>query len=207
MTRKKTARPSRTPGRPRSLRTRRGVLDAARALFEEGGYAGATIEAIAARSGIAKTTIYRRWSNRASLLVDLLVEVAVEEAPPPTAGDPLTAIRTELRQGAAAADGLLGRLMTSLLGEAQRDAEVRAAMLDGLIYPRREATVGAIRRAQEIGELRSDVDPFLASDLLFGPLFYRMLVRHAPLTEEFIDEVVRCFLEGMRARPDAVGTL
>lgn len=190
------------PGRPRSQRAHRAVLDAARSLVEEGGYASATIEAVSARSGVAKTTVYRSWPNRASLLVDLLVEVAAEAAPPPKkSGDPLREILTELRRGAIAANGLTGQLLTSLLGEAQQDPEVRTALLDRLFYPRREGSMGALIRAQEAGTLRADVSPQVAVDLLFGPLFYRMFVRHEPVTERFVKQVVQYFLEGLSARP------
>lgn len=193
--------PSRQPpGRPRSQRARRAVLEAARALFEERGYAAATVEAIAARSGVAKTTIYRWWPNRASLLVDVLVEEAAVAAPPPEGRDPLRALRTELRRGAVAANGLTGRLLTSLLGEAQQDLEVRAALLEGLFYPRREASASAIRRAQASGAMRSDVPPSIATDLLFGPLFFRMFVQHEPVTEAFVKQAFQYVLEGLQPR-------
>lgn len=191
--------PSRdAPGRPRSQRARRAVLDAARALFDEGGYAAATVEAIAERSGVAKTTIYRSWPNRASLLVDVLVEVAAAAAPTPEGRDPLRALRTELRRTAVAANGLTGRLLTSLLSEAQQDPEVRTALLRGLFHPRREASAGAVRRAQAAGALRSDVPPHVAVDLLFGPLFFRMLVQHEPATETFVKQTFQYALQGLR---------
>lgn len=186
------------PGRPRSQRARRAVLDAARALFDEGGYAAATVEAIADRSGVAKTTIYRSWPNRASLLVDVLVEVAAAVAPPPEGRDPLRALRSELRRTAVAANGLTGRLLTSLLGEAQQDLEVRTALLRGLFHPRRQASADAIRRAQAAGALRSDVPPHVAVDLLFGPLFFRMFVQHEPVTEAFVKQTLQYVLEGLR---------
>lgn len=186
------------PGRPRSQRARRAVLDAARALFDEGGYAAATVEAIADRSGVAKTTIYRSWPNRASLLVDVLVEVAAAVAPPPEGRDPLRALRSELRRTAVAANGLTGRLLTSLLGEAQQDVEVRTALLRGLFHPRRQASADAIRRAQAAGALRSDVPPHVAVDLLFGPLFFRMFVQHEPVTEAFVKQTLQYVLEGLR---------
>ncbi len=174
------------------------MLDAARALFEKGGYAAATIEAIAARAGVAKTTIYRWWPNRASLLVEVLVEAAAAVAPPPAGRDPVRAIRSELRGGAVAANGFIGRLLTSLLGEAQQDLEVRNALLKGLFYPRREATADAVRRAQASGVLRSDVPPYVASDLLFGPLFFRMFVRHEPVTDTFVKQAFQYVLEGLQ---------
>src|SRR4051812_35255100 len=179
----KTPSPARgaAPGRPRSEVARRAVLDAARALFESGGLPAASIEAIAAKSGVAKTTIYRSWPNRAALLVDLLVEIAAEAAPPPTDRPSLDALRTELYRGAIAINGLTGQLLNSLLGEAQQDPQVRQALLDGLFYPRSEASMNAIRHAQLAGELRADVPPSIAVDMFFGPLFYRMFVQHEPL--------------------------
>jgi AcrR family transcriptional regulator len=177
------------------------VLDAARALVEKGGYQAATIEAVAARSGAAKTTIYRWWPNRTALVVDLLVQMAAEEVPAPAGRDPLRALRTELRRTAAVADGPVGRLMMSLLGEAQDDPELRKALLQGLFYPRREASARVIRQAQAAGELRPDVAPYMAADLLFGPLFYRMLFGHEPVSEVFINHVFQYVLKGLQVRP------
>ena len=113
----------------------------------------------------------------------------------------LRALRTELRRSAAAANGLTGRLLSALLGEAQEDPEVRTALLEGLFYPRREASAGAIRRAQASGALRPDVPPAIAVDLFFGPFFYRMFVRHEPLTAAFVTRAFQYILEGLRRPP------
>jgi len=188
-------------GRPRSESARRKVLDAARTLFARGGYPAATIEAIAARSGVAKTTIYRWWANRAALLVDLLLESAATIAPPPVGRDPLRALRTEHQLVARAADALPGRLLQSLLGEAHRDAELRTALQRGLFQPRRTATADVVRRAQGQGQLRRGVAPLIAVDLLFGPLFYRRFVRQEPLTPGFLEQSFEAALGGLAAPP------
>jgi len=195
------SRPAAVRGRPRSQQAKRAVLDAARALVEKGGYQAVTIEAVAARSKAAKTTIYRWWPNRTALVVDLLVQMAAAEVPAPMGRDPLRALRTEVRRTAAVADAPLGRLMMSLLGEAQDDPELRATLLEGLFYPRREASARAIRQAQASGALRSDVSAYLAADLLFGPLFYRMLFGHEPVTESFVNHVFQYVLAGLQPRP------
>lgn len=192
--------PAATPGRPRSQRARRAVLEATRALVEKGGYEAATIEAIAARSKVAKTTIYRWWPNRPALVVDLLMEMAADAVPPPAGPDPMGAVRTEMRGIAAAADHLMGRLLTSLLGEAQRDPEIRAALLEGLFHPRTEATGRMVRQAQKAGLLRKDVPAHVAVDLLVGPLFYRMFVRHQPLNDAFVSQVFRTVMGGLERR-------
>ena len=188
-------------GRPRSPRAQAAVLKAARALVEEHGYPAATIEAIAARSGVAKTTIYRRWPNRTDLFVDLLVMAADAALPPPAGQDPLEALHAELRQGAAAAVGLPGQLLVSLLWEAQHDPDVRSALLQRVLLPRREARVQTIRRAQAAGALRADLPLKVAVDLLWGPLFYRMWVRHEPVSSGFVTQVFENVLAGLGARP------
>lgn len=188
-------------GRPRSAEAQRAVLDAARELFEAHGYTGATIEAVAARSGVAKTTIYRWWPNRASLLVEVLAEVHTAAVPLPAGAEAVRAIVGELRDAAVALNGLTGRLLTALIGEAQHDPEVSAELLEGLFRPRRAATARVIRRAQEQGTIRPDVPPDIAADLLFGPLFYRLLVRHDSVTSAFMMQVFRYAVEGLGKRP------
>src|SRR5262249_8660707 len=116
---------------------------------------------------------------------------------PPTGPDPLGAVRTEMRGIAAASDHLLGKLLTSLVGEAQRDPEIRSALLNGLFHPRTEATAKMLRKAQAAGLLRRDVPAHVAVALLVGPLFYRMLVRHQPPTDAFAGQVFRCVMAGL----------
>ena len=186
-------------GRPRSGRAQKAVFDAAIALVEEGGYPAATIEAIAARSGVAKTTIYRRWHNRSALFVDLMAQLTNTELPAPVGPDPLQALHAELRTAGANADRLPGQLLISLLGEAQHDPNVRAALLKSVLLPRRELRVRAIRRAQVSGILRRDLPANVAVDLLWGPVFYRMWVRHEPVTPGFVTQVFEHVLAGLKS--------
>jgi AcrR family transcriptional regulator len=172
-------------GRPRSEQARRAVLDAALALVIEGGYPAATIEEIAARSGVAKTTIYRWWPS----------------APPPAGPNPLRALRIELSRVAQAAGALPGRLMLSLVVEGQNDPAVRAALRRGLFNPRRKATAEVIRRAQAAGQLRTGVPPLVVVDLLFGPVFYRRLIRDEPVTEQFVRQVFEQVMAGLGLGP------
>ena len=199
----KTRRPSSRPvvGRPRSEEARTAVLVAARDLFEEEGYSAATIEAIAARSGVAKTTIYRWWPNRAALMVEVLLQIVDQTAPPPSGPDPMRALRTELHRVARAAGALPGRLLQALLSEAQHDLEVRDALRKGLFDPRGVASAEMIRRAQKSGALRKSVPPLVATDLFFGPLFYRKLIRHEPVTDAFLKQLYENLLRGLASNP------
>jgi hypothetical protein len=105
-----------------------------------------------------------------------------------------------MRGIAAASDHLMGRLLNSLLGEAQRDPEIRTALLDGLFHPRSAATEKMIRQAQASGLLRKDVPAHVAVDLLVGPLFYRMFVRHRPLSDAFVAHVFQSVMTGLEKR-------
>ena len=87
--------------------------------------------------------------------------------------------------------------LTSLLWEAQHDPEVRKALLERVLLPRRESRVRAIRQAQESGALRRDLPPNLAVDLLWGPLFYRMWVRHEPIDATLVTQVFKNAMAGI----------
>lgn len=173
-------------------------MDAALALIERGGYRAATIEAIASRSGVARTTIYRSWPNRAALVVDLLVGATAGTGSPAPDADPLPALLRELRLVAGASEGTAGRLLIALLGEAESDPDIRKALAEGLFKPRREATARVIRRAQASGLFRRDVPPRLIGDLLYGPLFYRKFIRGEIVSRRFVERIFDCALNGLR---------
>lgn len=198
-TSKERKTPAAPRGRRRSEHVGQAVLEATRALISEGGYSAATMDAIAARSGVAKTSIYRRWPNRATIVVDLLMRIATEAVPIPSGRDPERALRREMKGVAEFSDRIPGQLLRALLGEAQRDPEVAAALVDGVFHPRSEASSRMIRRAQADGSLREDIPPLLAVDLLFGPIFYRMLVRHQPLNDAYVAQVFKYVREGLKA--------
>ena len=187
-------------GRPRSEDARLAILKATRALIEEGGYAAATIEAIAARSGVAKTTIYRWWPNRAVLATEVLVQVSGDMPPLPAGKDALKALRGELRRVGRASNDLPGRLLISLLGEADRDLDARAALENQLFMPRRQATARVIEQAQEQGTIRKGIPAMCAGDMLFGPLFFRKFIRHQPVTDQFVNELWEYALIGLAPR-------
>src|SRR5438270_9902533 len=166
-------------GRPRSEQAHRAILAATLDLLRDEGYAALNIDAIAKRAGVARTTIYRWWPSSGSIAVDLLIELGSTVAPPPpSGGDPLRAIRLEMRRIAAISAELPGRLLAAILGEAQNDLVIRKALLERLIYPRREATARAVREAQALGLIRDDVSPAVVTDIFYGPIFYRMLMGH-----------------------------
>ena len=190
--------PARAPrGRPRSEQARRAILGAALDLVRDEGYPAVTVDSVAKRAGVARTTIYRWWPSSTALLVDVLMDLSTVVAPPPTGSDPLRAIRLEMRRIAAVSTKLPGRLLLALVGAAQHDPQIRAELLERLIYPRREASARAIREAQARGLLRDDVNSYIATDLFYGPIFYRVIMGHEPATERYATQIFERVLEGM----------
>jgi AcrR family transcriptional regulator len=192
--------PARAPrGRPRSEQARRAILTAALEIVRDDGYRAATIDSVAKRAGVARTTIYRWWPSIAALLVDVLLELGMVNAPPPVTGgdDPLRAIRLEMRRVASVTTELTGRLYGVLVGEGQHDPQIRQELLERLIYPRRGATARVVREAQARGPLRDDISPTVVTDLFYGPIFYRMLSGHEPNTERFATQVFERVRDGL----------
>lgn len=169
---------ARRPGRPRSAESHAAILRAALALAIEDGLAGMTIEAVAARAGVGKTTIYRRWSNKHELMAAAVRFIAHDLQAPDTGslrGDYLALTRAAL---ASLAPGAL-KLMPRLVLEAADDPELFAVCREVLIDPRRAALRAIIERAIARGEARADVDLDVAIDVLIGPMIYRALISRA----------------------------
>jgi AcrR family transcriptional regulator len=170
----------------RSERSYRAIIDAAKELLDEQGFAATSIDQIARRAGVGKQTIYRWWPNKAAVVLEAHAEQAAERVPIPDTGD----LRGDLRAAAAAfsrnlSDSAIGRVCVELIGEAQVDERFAAAYREMFVATRRAVLRELLERARERGEVRGDVDLELALDLFFGPIWYRRLVRHAPLTREF----------------------
>jgi AcrR family transcriptional regulator len=185
--------------RPRA-RTRARVLAAARAILRRDGYRGLTMERVAAESGAAKTTLYRRWPTRAALCMDLYLEVAGHELRDPDTGDvgrdleriADTVVRLQTRTVA-------GPAFVGLIAEAQLRPETRTAFLAEFAGRRRELTRRVLRRAVARGELRAGTDVDLVIDALGGAVTFRLLQGHAPLSRGFTRALVGLVLSGCRA--------
>jgi AcrR family transcriptional regulator len=166
---------TRRPGRPRSPEAHAAILRAALELAAEGGLRGLSMEAIAARAGVGKATIYRRWKTKEALFTEGLRSIALAPDVPDTGS-----VRGDIEEAGSAAVGRLSseafRVLPRLLAEAGDDPELLEALHTALLGPRR-AVVGAIlRRGVTRGELREDLDVDLVTDMLMGPLVARLLM-------------------------------
>jgi AcrR family transcriptional regulator len=166
---------SRRPGRPRSPEAHAAILRAAVELAVEGGLRGLSMEAIAARAGVGKATIYRRWKNKEALFAEAISSIAVAPDVPDTgsvAGD--FAVVSGAALGRMAPEAF--RVIPRLLADAADEPELLEALHESVLRPRRVAIREILRRGVERGELRADLDVDLVSDMLIGPMIARVLM-------------------------------
>jgi len=188
-------------GRPRSQTARCAILAAARALLEEGGLPAVTMEAIAQRAGVGKPTIYRSWANRYEVAMAALIAAAPEATTARRKAAPLEALRHQLRQVAALFDSALGRGVATMLAAADSESEVARAFRNRFITARRDEGRALLAAAVAAGELRAGLDAEVVLDLIYGPLFYRLMMGHGGLGGGYADAIVDSLVHGLGAGP------
>jgi AcrR family transcriptional regulator len=190
-------------GRPPSqaAENHAAILDAVYALLQEQSVRDLTMEAVAKRAGVGKPTLYKWWQTKAALVLAMFRERMVDARPEPLAGE--TAEET-IRRGAVAIiralQGLLGKVLAELIAEGQSEPAIVRKLFDEHIRGRRAADAAEIERAKAKGELVADADPELLLDEVFGAIYYRLLFRSAPLTEQYGEDLVRQVFNGVKVR-------
>lgn len=179
----------------RSEKTRQAILAAALATTGELGYERTSIEAIARRAGSGKQTIYRWWPSKAAVLQEALEEVVDASTAFPNTVDVVADLGTQMCGVVEFfTDSRLNPVFRGLIAAAQSDSEVAEAALRSLFEPRRRAAAERLVAAQRCGQLDPGADVELLIDLLYGPLYYRLLVSRAPLTHDYVDQLVAAIL-------------
>jgi AcrR family transcriptional regulator len=191
---------SRRPGRPRSERADQAIIDAALSLFAESGPEGLCIEQVAARAGVGKATIYRRWPGKEDLLLDA---IAALKAPlPEPAGrsvrEDLVALLAAMGQDTA--DPRRARQFALLLGEGAKYPRLMARYVETVLEPRREVIREVLRRGIATGELRPDLDVDAALFMLTGAVVVRRGYEQSAIPPDYPERVVDELLRGLAAR-------
>jgi AcrR family transcriptional regulator len=175
------------------------VLAAADDLLVEKGFAGITMEGIAARAGVAKQTIYRWWSTKTDVLMDAFLQDLAEELTPPDLGDIAGDLRAYLRQLArflSRSDA--GAVFKALIAQAQHDPAFAADFRGRYLDEQRRRDRLPLDRAVRRGQLPTGLDVAAEADQLVGPLYYRILVTDDAVGDDFTDRLVDAFLRRMR---------
>lgn len=195
-----TADETRQRGRPRSGTAQTAILSAAIALLLDEGLHEMSMDDVAERAGVSKATIYRWWASKELLALDALsTEWA---APTPSKrtdtgslrGDLLALLRPWLRQ---LHEKPYGRVIAGLVAEAQIDPDFAKLYNEHFIQPRRDVARQILLRAAARGEIPADTDFEVVLDLLYGPIYHRLLHLHAPLNDRFIKDVVDAFIKAI----------
>jgi AcrR family transcriptional regulator len=184
---------------PRAARSKQAILDATRELLAETGDVGSlTVEAVAARSGVAKTTIYRRWRDKWELALDaVMIDILPAFAEPVDVGD----TRKELITFVDAARKNLSTLpsgpaMQGLASQIATEPELGRVYREQVVEPRREQLRPVVERGIARGDLRPDIDVRLVHELLVGPIFYRLLFSGGPIDRKLSVRIVDAILDG-----------
>jgi AcrR family transcriptional regulator len=197
----KASTPAQRRGRPRSERAREAILAAAAQLLLARGLGAVSMDAVAERAGVSKATIYRWWPTKETLALDALSNDWAAAGP---AARETGSLRNDLLSLLRPWVGLLGkqpygRVIAALIAEAHTDPAFAEQYRERFVEPRRAQARPILARAIEHGELPAGTDVELALDLLYGPLYHRLLHGHAPLNERFLGNLVDTVLAGLKS--------
>lgn len=197
-----TAKPKavRGRGRPRDEAARRRILKSALDLMNETAFAQVTLEAIAERAGASKTTLYRWWPNKAAVVIEAFREAIAPELPLRDTGSLERDLTTQVQNFARVLSGRGGRMLRSFVVAARCDPEVAVAFRTIWSDPRRAEAKVILRQKQASGQLRSDADLDLVLDSLYGPLYYRFLVKNEAPTQKYASALAALVIQGLAAQ-------
>jgi AcrR family transcriptional regulator len=193
----------RRPGRPRSESAERAIIDAVLALVAEGGVDALSVEGVAAKAGVGKGTIYRRWSSKEAMLVDALASVT-ETLPDEIEGrsvrDELVALVDTIRSSSQ--DTPAGRLLPRVIAAATTHPQVMREYRARVVERRSERLRTVLRRGVSTGELRADLDLDTAVTLIVGPMLYLVMMKSQPgtLDHRTAEALVDGVLTGLSGR-------
>ena len=188
------------PGRPRSQEAHDAILDASIALIREVGYDAVAMDAIAARAGVGKATLYRRWKSKEALVCEALERI-MRSIPAPDTGTTRGDLMAMMRhQQALYGDPATAGLLSGLVAAMHRNARIADVVRGTFHAARKEAMVEVLRRGIRRGDLRKRLDLELALDLFNGPLFYRLLFTGGTIDDRLITGVVDALLLALGPR-------
>lgn len=191
--------PKRRPGRPPSEQARKQVLETAYRILMSEGLGRLSIDRVAAESGVSKPTIYRSWTNAQELAMAAFMAQPQAETAAGNGSSARTRLVAHLRSVIEAFATQRGRQVTLTMASADPDSELAKAFRNQVILKSREAGRQLIGQAVAASELRPGINVDTVLDMLFGPLFFRLLVGHLPLSPQLADQLVDTLFDGIHA--------
>lgn len=185
-------------GRPRSEHSRRAIIDAAGELMLEGGLSAASMEAIAARAGVSKATIYKWWPSRGAVALDGFLDRVQHSIAIPEGAGTVEALEFQVNELVKLyRDTGSGAIMRVIASQVESDPELARAFRERWLAPRRAVAVEVLRGGIDRGDIRADIDIDVAMDQLWAPLYYRLIFGHAPLGPDLAHVLVAQLLRGI----------
>jgi AcrR family transcriptional regulator len=198
---KKRVLPAARKGRPPSemAASHSTIMDAVYTLLQEKSVRDLTIEEVAKRARVGKPTLYKWWPTKATLVLAMLCERMAPNLEKPTILTAEESLRLRVRRLIDAFNGPFGKIVAGLIAEGQSQPAISQAFFDRWVSPRRTATIADLQRGKNAGELRSDTEPGLVNDAIFGAIYYRFLLGSRPFTRRFGEELVEQVIRGHRS--------
>ena len=196
----------RKPGRPRSAQAHKAIIEATLELLAEEGFQGLSIEAVAAKAGVGKTTIYRRWSSKDELVMDAIRQVQIDIPVMETGNfrkDLTTLLSTAYQGFMTHPYPFLGKLLPKFISEYQTNPEIFQDAILQLIVPRLQQFIHMVEQAQARDEIRGDIDPDLVLELISGSLMIHWVFTRSQLpsstsaVDTWVERMVDAVMNGI----------
>lgn len=196
-------RAGRRPGRPRSAACDAAIVEATLDEYAARGYEGLTVDAVAARAGVSKATIYRRYQSKSDLILAAANAVFYDDWEPPNGDDVRSDLRGVLEHLRSVMFGTsVGRVARMVVADSLSHLDLADAFR-GLVAQRRAVIRGIVERGVARGELAPGVDAELVTDMLAGPVFYRLLISGHPVDEAYLAALIDAVLRAIAPEPQA----
>jgi AcrR family transcriptional regulator len=188
-------------GRPPSevAASHAAIMDTVYALLQEKSVRDLTMEEVAKRAKVGKPTLYKWWSTKATLVLAMLCERMAPNLEKPSDLTAEESLRFRVRRLIDAFNGPFGKIVAGLIAEGQSEPGILQEFFDRWVSPRRTATIADLQRGKNASQLRSEAEPELLNDAIFGAIYYRLLLRSGPLTRRFGEELVEQVIRGHRS--------
>ena len=193
-------------GRPRSVKAHNAVLAATAELLAEGGYPAATVDAISQRSGVSKATIYKHWPSRTAVAAEAFGGQMANAVPTPHTDDPRADLVEQMHRVNAFYGSKRGRVFAELLAACVTDPDGARYFREYFLAGRRTAIAQLWSRATEAGIARAGVGAEVATDVLFGPLVFRLMTGHAELSDDNAVAIAEAALRGLLRDPGPISS-
>lgn len=191
-------------GRPRNEESRKQILASTLDLLRTEPLQAITIEGIASAAGVSKTTIYRWWNSKASIVIDAFIEHHIVKTPMRRDLPPGEAVMDHMRTLAEQYAGWPGRVVSQIIGEAQSDPSIGREFRERFHYGRRAIAREVVEQWRASGDIDPKTNVEMLMDVIYAPIYMRLLLGHAPLDDKFVTEY-QAYVNGLLQAKRVVG--